>query len=102
MKYFLNREKRKYTNKYIKKLIIENNIVITKPKEILKEQEKYYKTFITANYLMTRMVWTNAFFQENSIPKLDEIDKAWCGSDITIHELSKALSELKKITNLPD
>ena len=50
---------------------------------------------------MTWVVWTIAFFQENSIPKLDEIDKAWCDSDITIHDLSKALSELK-MTNLPD
>ena len=35
------------------------------------------------------------FFQENSIPKLDEIYKAWCDNNITIHDLSKALSELK-------
>ena len=49
-KYFLNLEKRNYANKYFKKIITENTIVITKPKEILKEQANHYQNLYNSKF----------------------------------------------------
>ena len=41
-KYFLNLEKRHYTNKLIPKLVLEDATEITDQKDIIREQERFY------------------------------------------------------------
>ena len=47
-KYFLNLEKRNFSNKCINKLIDGDNKTITEPKAILEEQKKYYQNLYSS------------------------------------------------------
>ena len=48
-KYFLNLEKRHYSNKLIPKLVLEDATEITDQKDIIREQERFYEKLYTSS-----------------------------------------------------
>ena len=97
-KFFLNLEKRNHNKKCITKLINETNDEITEANEILKYEESFYKTLYTApqtNLNETQKQEEAAnYFKDNTLPKINEVDKKSCDNDITIEETGIALKDL--------
>ena len=95
-KYFLNLEKRNYNSTCIKKLINKNDQEITNVKNIIHEQENFYKDLYSSKLEdnQSTTVITNEFINSEHIPLLDQIDKDICDSELTLEECSKALKEL--------
>ena len=93
-KYFLNLEKRNYNNKYIRKLLIDNNIEITNPKDIILEERKFYETLYTSNTEKLAENIDDKFLNSCRVPTLSEEDSNFCEAALTIDECTKALKLL--------
>ena len=91
--YFLNVEKRNYNMKHIKKLNITDTEVISNPKEILNEEQKFYEQLYTKSKNIDKKYYNT--FLNNNIPKLKDTDKLICEKTISIDECAKALKSLK-------
>ena len=90
LSFFSKEETRNYNLRYIRSLITDGNNIISDPKCILQEQEKFYKKLYTKPAKQT----LNHDLFEINIPQLTTEDQALCEDDITIGELGKALCEL--------
>ena len=86
--YFLNIEKRNYKEKYIKKIITDENQTILDPGKILNEEKRFYEQLYTSEK-KTNEKHFEQFFTEN-IPKLNDQDKDDCDQPITLAEFSNA------------
>ena len=95
-KYFLNLEKRNYNSTCIKKQKVKNEQEITNVKDIILEQENFYKELYSPKLEdnQSTTLITNKFINSEHIPLLDQLDKDLCDSEITLEECSKALKEL--------
>ena len=60
-KYFLNLEKRHYTNKLITKRVLEDATKITDQKDIIREQERFTKSFTPPGKLNSRQIILTPF-----------------------------------------
>ena len=94
-KYFLNLEKKNYNVKYIKKLITEKSVIITKPDEILQEEKKFYEDLYTSKIDQCDADASNSFLKPEIIPQINDIDKQICDAPLKLEELMKAVKELK-------
>ena len=98
-KFFLNLEKRNHNMKCITKLLNEDDIEITNPNDILKYEEMFYRKLYSTptkndNEQQDEQNAAN-FFKDETLPKIQEIDKIKCDSDITLHETGIALKGLQ-------
>ena len=89
-KYFLNLEKSKQKRKTILQLENDKDERISDQKQVLKEIRDFYeKLYCSKNMVDIR------YTDNLQIPKISKEDKISLGSEITIDEISQALSELK-------
>ena len=65
-KYFLNLEKRHYTNKLIPKLVLEDATEITDQKDIIREQERFYEKLYTSRETQFTAEYPTTFFNQVS------------------------------------
>ena len=94
-KYFLNLEKRHYTNKLIPKLVLEDATEITDQKDIIREQERFYEKFYTSmETQLTADHFTTFFNQDNIRAKLTPEEKDSCEGNISAKECLDALKSM--------
>ena len=90
-KYFLNLEKRLYNKKVISKLQVSDDKIITDPKEILEEEQKFYTKLYTSPDNFNKEEYNEQyidFFPENhNHIKISEEQKTFCDLDITEDQL---------------
>ncbi len=89
--YFKAEEKKNYNVRYIRSLYRDDDTITSDPKEILEEEEKYYKMLYSKPD--NQIIDTN-LFQHPDIPKLSQEDLEICDATITLEELGKALRNL--------
>ena len=93
--FFLQLEKKNYVNKHITQLNVEG-INIDNPKQILKEQKKFYETLYSEKDVTDETEENmNHLISMVNTPKLTENQKEHCELKVSIHECAKALKELK-------
>lgn len=90
-KYFLQQEIKNANIKNIKCLKTSDNCTINDPKEILKEQKTFYETLYSRS---DHNPCNNCHFLNQDTPKLSEIDKLECDTELTLEECGKALKDL--------
>ena len=91
-KYFLNLEKRHYTNNSIPKLVLEEATEITVQKDIIMEQERFYERLYTSRETQIRADHFSGFFNQDNIrPKLTPQERDSCEGDISANECLSAL-----------
>ena len=91
-KYFLQQEKQNYKTKHITALKIDSNL-ITNPKEIMEEQEKFYKNLYSKPSIDVSCGDKCSLLQAD-LPTLTENDKTFCDKVITLEECGKGLQAL--------
>ena len=92
-KYFLNLEKRNYNTKYIKTLINDSNQQLSRPDDILLEEEMYYKKLYSKNVNKSDHSINHCDFMKYC-KQLSEDDKQLCDQELTVEELGKNLKLL--------
>ena len=96
-KYFLNLEKRHYTEKTIPKIIKDNGEETSEIKEIIKEQKLFYESLYTSRAPVLSEDLENTFFPENdNMSKLSNEASLEMEGDIKIEECYKVLKDMKK------
>ena len=99
-KYFFNLEKRNYEKKIIAQLKISDGVIISDIKQINKEIEEYYKSFLTSkvppedheNFNES----FNSFVEDLENPKLTEDEQQELENDLSKEELLNALKGFKE------
>ena len=83
-KYFLNLEKRHYTNKLIPKLVLEDATEITDQKDIIREHGRFYEKLYTSRKTQFTADQSTTFFNQDNIrPKLTPEEKDSCEGNIS-------------------
>lgn len=90
-KYFLNLERRNYENKCITSLIQENGSSITDPKEILKEQKRFYQSLYSSQNPQVNDPKFKVFFDNDKVEKLNDEQRKNCEGLLTENECWNAL-----------
>ena len=94
-KYFLNLEKRHYTNKLIPKLVLDDATEITDQKDIIREQERFYEELYTSRETQFRADHSTTFFNHDNIrAKLTPEEKDSCEGNISAKECLDALKAM--------
>ena len=94
-KYFLNLEKRHYTNKLIPKLVLEDATEITDQKDIIREQERFYEKLYTSRETQFTAEYPTTFFNQDSIrTKLTPEEKDSCEGNISAKICLDALKSM--------
>jgi hypothetical protein len=95
--FFLRLENRNNDIKNITTLLNDEDEIINKQDDILKEELKFYKSLYTQHPRPIERVReeTKELFINNEIPKLTEDEKASCELVLTIDEIAKAVKNLK-------
>ena len=91
-KYFLNLERRNYSVKNIKSLLI-NGETIEKPELILDNQKLYYENLYTEPKILHEIDIIN-YLNDIAAPKISNESKNLCENELTIEECAKALKDL--------
>ena len=95
-KYFLNLEKRNYESKCITSLIKENGRSIKDPKEILKEQNRFYQFLYSSQNPQVNDPKFEVFFDNDKIKKLNDEQRNNCEGLLTENECFNALKCFQK------
>ena len=95
-KYFLNLERRNYENKCITSLIKENGSSITDPKEILKEQKRFYQVLYSSQNPQVNDPKFYVFFSNDKIKKLNNEQRKNCEGLLSENECLNALKCFQK------
>ena len=93
-KYFLSLEKRNFKNKCINKLYVKG-VEISSESSILEEEKEFYENLYKSKENVENYSGNTDFFREGVIPKLSEIEKDICESDISETECAKVLKTFK-------
>ena len=94
-KYFLNLEKRHYTNKLIPKLVLEDATEITDQKDIIREQERFYEKLYTSRKTQFTADYSITFFSQDNIrAKFTTEEKDSCEGNISAKECLDALKSM--------
>ena len=95
--YFLRLEKCNYVNKLISKIKIDEDI-LTDPQDILNEERSFYNKLHSLPMASDQNTATSDkqfFLENNSLPQLNETDKASCENAITERELLISIKAMK-------
>ena len=90
-KYFLNLESHKKAKSSVRKVFNRNGILVTHPKDVLKEIEKYYSNLYKADSLASSEISRNAFLENPHIPKLTAVNAETCEGKLTVAECFECL-----------
>ncbi len=92
-RFFLNMEKRNYTNKFITRLIV-NGKVIESQKEILEEQKKFYHN-LYSQHVDENKEEIEKFLGDENIRPITEQQARTCEGQITEVEIKRAIKGMK-------
>ena len=95
-KYFLNLERRNYENKCITSLRKENGSSITDPKEILKEQKRFYQFLYSSQNPQVNDPKFEVFFDNDKVEELNDEQRNNCEGLPTENECFNALKCFQK------
>ena len=84
--YFFNLEKSNYVKKNLNNIKLDNNEETQDPNLILQTIKTYYEKLYSEN-INTINLNSNKFFNNDNIPKLDELDSNKCEVPLTMEEL---------------
>ena len=89
-KFFANLEKKKFEQKTVSKLII-NNVTVTDPKAILHETKDYYQN------IYKKTVLQNTFnnFVDFEVEKINDVQRNSCEGKLTEIECATALKQIQ-------
>ena len=90
-KYFLNLESHKKAKSSVRKVFNKDGILITDPKKILQEIEKFYSDLYKADSLKPSENLLNSFLANPDIPRLTEENAHACEGKLTVAECLKSL-----------
>ena len=99
-KYFRNLERRNYENKCITSLIKENGSSITDPKELLKEQNRFYQFLYSSQNPRVNDPKFDVFFDNDKIKKLNDEQRKYCEGLLMENEYLNALKCFQKLNLL--
>ena len=99
-KYFLNLERRNYKNKCITSLIKESGSSITDPKDILKEQKRFYQFLYSSQNPQVNDPKFELFFDNDKLEKLNDEQRKNCEGLLTENECLNALKCFQKNKSL--
>jgi exonuclease III len=91
--YFLNLEKRNYTNKNISEIYNDENLLQTDNEDILQVCSEFYKNLYSSKYDQNSKEKLNSFTKVDI--KLSETEKESCEGPISFEECTKALNNMK-------
>ena len=95
-KYFLNLEKARANARFIPKLVLEDNTIVTDQHEILTKQKEYFeKLYHKTPETQIKEDQVDSFLGDCVLPKLSEDECASCEGIILVDELSAALKIMK-------
>ena len=94
--YFLNKEKSNYLVKNITTLHLENGEIVTKPKDIIDSQKKFYQKLYEEKSNNSKIAQDDAtkYFLNEDIPTIDEEQKQELDKNLTIEDIAIATKEL--------
>ena len=92
--YFFNLEKSNYVKKNLNKIKLDNNEETQDPNLILQTIKTYYEKLYSENINPINLN-SNKFFNNDNIPKLDELDSNECGGPLTMEELETIIKTFK-------
>ena len=90
-KYFLNLESHKKAKSSVRKVFNKDGILITDPKKILQEIEKFYSDLYKADSLKPSENLLNSFLANPEIPRLTAENAQTCEGKLTVAECLKSL-----------
>jgi len=94
-KYFLNLEKRHYTNKLIPKLVLKDATKITDQNDIIREQECSYEKLYISRKTQVRADHSTTFFNQDYVrAKLTPEEKDSCEGNISAKECLDAIKAM--------
>lgn len=93
-KYFLNLEKRNHKKKHITSLKKEDGSIQRDPKEILEEEEEFFKKIYETKNTSPETDSFKHFFESADLPTLDDDEAESCEGLLTIKECADALGNL--------
>ena len=95
-KYFCGLEKRNYTNKSIRKLVLENNEILVSPKDILDQQRLFYKSLYTSRNKDVDTDIIKNFVNQFCLKKLSDDERETFEKEITEDEIKLAMKGMKQ------
>ena len=90
----MNLEKRNYTKKTVQKLVV-NDILLTRPEDILKAQQCFYQSLYTKEKNNSSRTELSNLLNGLQIPSLDEHLMQSCEGEITENECSDVLKSFQ-------
>ena len=94
-KYFLNLEKRNHKKKHITSLTKEDGSVQRDAKQILEEEERFYKEIYESKNTLPESDNFKHFFESAGLKTLDNEEAESCEGLLTIKECADALSKFQ-------
>ena len=94
-KYFLNLENHQKKKSCIRRIYNEHNKLISNPKEILKELNKFYQNLYSENGKKPSIETKNKFLKNENIPVLDQEESKQCEGQLTMNECFQALESFE-------
>ena len=91
-KYFLNLESHKEAKSSVRKLFNKDGILITDPKIILQEIEKFYTDLYINDSLTLSENLLNSYLENPEIPRLTGDNAQACEGKLTVDECLKSLN----------
>ena len=91
LSFFTKMETRNYNTRYIRTLITQDDLVVTDPDKILKEEETFYKSLYTEP---SHLKDSKNYLAKINTPKLSDHEVDLCEAHITVEELGKALRDM--------
>ena len=92
--YFFNLEKSNYVKKNLNNIKLDNNEETQDPNLILQTIKTYYEKLYIENINPINLN-SNKFFNNDNIPKLDELDSNKCEVPLTMEELETTIRTFK-------
>ena len=95
-KYFLNLESHKKAKSSVRKVSNNDGILITNPKEILQEIEKFYSDLYKADSLTPSENLLSSFLENPEIPRLTAENAQACEGKLKVAECSNYLKIISR------
>ena len=94
-KYFYNLEKRNHKKKHITSLTKEDGFVLREDKQILEEEENFYKEIYRSKHVSPESNNFKQFFHPDGLNTLEKEEADSCEGLLTLQECTDALSYFK-------
>ena len=95
-KYLYRLERRNHSTKYISELKLSDKTTITKPKEFLNEEYRFYKELYTSTGVRTDDQRFDNFFNNPALPEISADQRQSCERLLTKDECFASLKQMAK------